>query len=157
MATGSRLKCSDAVFMRASAASTPSTVPEITTWVGALWLATTTSLRPRDSSWASTSSIVAETAHIAPGNLLASAISSPRRRATRSISASLNTPAACRAVISPKLWPATASGFRPSLRMSASSERLAKPMAGCAHSVDRSRSSSARRSVSLKRGMEKTT
>ena len=140
VATGRRRKRSFASESLASMASMASVGPLSTTCVGPLSLASTTWLASttpsfHSASFARTTSADAETAVIAPGVDAASAISSPRRRATRRASSRESTPAAWSAMISPKLWPATALGVTPSASRSARCERLVAPIAGCAHSV----------------------
>ena len=119
VATGSRVKRIPTSFSLASAWSTPAVGPLMTTWVGWLWFARTTPSMAHSASLARRVSASVETALIAPGLAAASAIRSPRSRATRIASAALSAPAASRAMISPKLWPAVAAGFTPSEAISA--------------------------------------
>ncbi len=88
----------------ASARSMAAVAPLRTTCSGWLWFATVTS-RPASITAARTTSIAALTASIAPSLDAASAIRSPRSRATRTRSRSLSAPAAKSAVTSPKLCP----------------------------------------------------
>ncbi len=90
---------------------------------------------PLPSSAAITSCLLASTAHIAPGSAAASAMRSPRWRATRSASSRPSAPEAASAVTSPKLCPTAQAAERPTLRSTARVARLAAPIAGCAHSV----------------------
>ena len=124
-----------AALNRWAASVMEATSPESATWSGALWLATTTE-SPQSAISLRTSSTAADTAHIAPSVLAAAcAINTPRARAIRRASSSLKTPAAHKALTSPKLCPPTATGVMPRARITASRLKLCAPMPGCAHSV----------------------
>ena len=99
VATCRRLASMPAFSRRCSSVATASVGPDTTTCSGALWFAIT---QPGTAStWGWTISRVRGTAVMAPGTGDADAMSSPRRRAMRKVSAADNTPAACSAVISP--------------------------------------------------------
>jgi len=135
VATSSSRAFIPAVPKRCAASAIAALSPESTTWLGALWLAITTE-SPHSPSNRLTCSAGAVTAHIAPSLLAAAwAISAPRARAISSATSSLITPAAHRALTSPKLWPPTETGAIPSERTTDNRLRLCAPMPGCAHSV----------------------
>ncbi len=139
-----------------ASSATASVAPAITTWSGALWLATHT----REPGWspntAATRSAGPLTASITPGSPGTASISSPRRRAIRSREARSKAPAACRAVTSPKLCPATQSGRRPTERSTRNSAAECAASAGCAHPVAVSRSCRSWSSSSENEGGGKT-
>ena len=157
VATPSRLKRIFASPSFTSAASMASVGPLSTICFGPLWFASTRPGIAHASTFARTSSAGAETAVIAPGFAATAAIRSPRSRATRIASSSLSTPAAWSAITSPKLCPPTDAGVTPSRSISRSSERLATPMAGCAHCVSVSRACQRASASGANSGFGKTT
>jgi len=116
MLTSSRTaRLAPAAVARATPRSSASVSPEITTWPGQLSLASTSG---RPVSWLAWVQIARtpsaarpRIAAMAPGwRSPASFISRPRSRTRRSPSAKESALAAARAVISPRLCPATAAG-----------------------------------------------
>ena len=154
--TGNRRNSSLRTPSHCSSCSMPSRLPENTSWMGVLRLAATTSkLQARICCSRSMGPFM--TAVIAPGLDAEFAINSPRLRATRSRSSEDRLPAAASAVNSPKLWPATATGWMPSCRSKAIWASCTAPIAGCAHRVWVSVCSCFLRTSSLKAGGGKTT
>ncbi len=156
VATGSLRARTPRSRRAASKAEMASVEPERTTCFGPLWLATVTSA-PISATRARTASTGLLTTVIAPGISDAWAISSPRRRATETTSVAESVWAACRAVTSPRLWPATIEGVIPSVRSSSRVATLVHTMAGWAHSVAVSRRAWAARVSSSKAPGGKTT
>ncbi len=132
VATGSMRAFRPSASHSSLAFSTMSCAPDRTTWSGPLSLAST---RPWPIFF-NTGAIVSEsvwTANMAPLVLPAAlAMSAPRSAATvRAVSESI-TPARCRAMISPKLWPAAMSACKPSCDRRPNCDKATAAMAGWA-------------------------
>ena len=109
----------------APAAATPSAEPAITTWPGALKLATHTSLSARRQATSTWSSSRPSTAAMVPGlSMPASCMASARSHTRRTPSSKASAPLAVSAVYSPRLWPAQKLGSMPSRSTASSTIRL---------------------------------
>ena len=141
MATGRRWQETPSPASCRSISARASRAPLSTTCRGALWLATVTAPAQRASSAPrrSSSSSRATAVMAPPPRRLASAINSPRKRATPTAAIASKAPAAASAVTSPRLCPPKAIGARPSRAASRQADKDAQASAGCAHSVAVSR------------------
>ena len=123
--------CSGMIFFAPSslacrpAAATALGAPAMTTWPGALKLATQTSASARLQATSTRSSSSPSTAAMVPGLAIpASCMASARSTTRRTPSSNDNAPVAVRAVYSPKLCPAQKLGSMPRRSTASSTMRL---------------------------------